>query len=233
MARKAKPVGAGHNQPPDPVTEALKAYQNSIDEAINWLDGEPVSNDDQMKMVDRLLKDVKSAQSVINDAEASATKPLYDEWKREKSRWKPTIDRLAKIRKGLITIVDSYKRKKAAEAEAARLKAEAEARAARERAEAEVRKAAQTEGDFSAQERAEQAQREAKEASDALSAARKAEPRGLRTYTVFEVTDFRLAARWMFTNAESDMRDWIAEYARRNPDLQIDGVTSRTEKRAV
>ena len=32
----------GHNNPPDPIDEALAPYVDAIEEAQNWLDGEPI-----------------------------------------------------------------------------------------------------------------------------------------------------------------------------------------------
>ena len=38
-----------HNNPPDPIDEALAPFGDVISEAENWLDGSPVENEAQMK----------------------------------------------------------------------------------------------------------------------------------------------------------------------------------------
>lgn len=130
----------GHNSPPDPISDAIAPYDDAIAEAQNWLDGEPVENEGQMKVVDALLTDIKAAKKAVSIAEESAAKPLYDRWKEEKAKFSPTITDLDRIAKGLASIVGDFKKKLAAEkAEAQRLaalearkKAEEAERAARE-----------------------------------------------------------------------------------------------------
>ena len=117
-----------HNNPPNPIDEALSAFGDAITEAESWLDGKPVENEPQMKAVDALTKEIKAAKKAVEAAEESAAKPFYDQWKAEKARFKPTLDDLDRIVKGLVSAVDGFKRKLAAE------KAEAE-RKAREEAE--------------------------------------------------------------------------------------------------
>ena len=110
----------GHNQGPDPIDEALSPYGDAITEAESWLDGDPVENEDQMKAVDALTVDIKSALKAVNAGEKSAAAPLHDAWKAEKARWKPTIEDLTRIRDGLIAAVSGFKKKLAAQKEAER-----------------------------------------------------------------------------------------------------------------
>jgi len=77
------PAPIGHNSPPDPIDEALAPYGDAISEAENWLDGTPVENEDQMKAVDAVIKDIRAAKSDLVKAKKSATAPLHDAWKAE------------------------------------------------------------------------------------------------------------------------------------------------------
>jgi len=68
----------GHNNPPDPIDEALAPYCDVIEEVENWLDGSPVETEDQMNAVDALIKDMRKAKSDLAKAKKSATAPLHD-----------------------------------------------------------------------------------------------------------------------------------------------------------
>ena len=100
----------GHNNPPDPIDEALAPYGDAIEEAQNWLDGEPIQNEDQLKATDALLKTIKGALKDLNAARDESTKPLHEAWKAEVARWKPTQDDLDRIIKGLVACQDPFKR---------------------------------------------------------------------------------------------------------------------------
>ena len=65
-------VTRGHNMPPDALDEAIAPFGDAISEAENWLDGEPVQNEAQMKAVDALLRDVKAAKKAVTEAERKA-----------------------------------------------------------------------------------------------------------------------------------------------------------------
>jgi len=72
---------AGHNMPPDPIDEALAPYMDAIEEAENWLDGNPVEDEAAMKAVDALIADIRKAKSDLGKAKKSSTAPLHDAWK--------------------------------------------------------------------------------------------------------------------------------------------------------
>lgn len=221
----------GHNGAPDPIDEALAPFGGDISEAENWLDGELVQNEGQMKAVDALIKQIKSAEKSVGAAEESEAKPIYDEWKAAKARYKPTLDDLARIRKGLLALVDDFKRKLAAE------KAEAE-RAARAEAEAAMRAAqeaasAANAADIEAQRKADEAQREADEAQRRAAAASKDTVKGLRSYDVTEIISGTEYARWLWVNDREPLLEWMEGYARRCKHHIPGVVETRTEKRAV
>lgn len=219
-----------HNSPPDPIDEAMAPFDAAREEAENWLDGTPVENEDQMKAVDALIKDMKSAKKAVEAAEESAAKPIYDAWKAEKARFKPTLDDIDRIVKGLVATVDAFKRKLAAEKEAARREAERKAWEETRKAEEAARAAA--DNDIEAQRAAAAQMEAAQEAQRQAMAAKNDTVKGLRTYTIHEIVDGTACARWIWANDRDALLAWMQGYVERSS-AKIDGVTIRTEKRAV
>jgi hypothetical protein len=219
----------GHNQAPDPIDEATAPFADAIAETDNWLDGEKVTTDDQMKAVDALTKDIKAALKAVNDAEKSAAAPLHDAWKAEKARFKPTIDDLTLRKNGLIAIVGDFKAKKAAElVEKKRQDFVAAERLRKEAAE----KARQADaGNIEAQREALEMQQQAE---DALKSARKAETvKGMRKVTKYEITDHKAALHDIAANDRDAMAMFIEEYVRRNHKVRaIAGVRVWEEREA-
>ena len=225
------PAAIGHNAPPDPLDEALAPYGDYITEAEGWLDGEPVTEEAQMKAVDALLKQIKAASKDVTEAQKSEAMPLHDAWKAALDRYKPTLADLDRIKKGLIGIVDTFKRRIAAE------RAEAE-RKAREEAEAKARAAHQaamkaSETDLEAQRAAAQAQADAEAAQIAAVKAGRAskDVKGLKTVTKYEVTDHRALLHWIAKNDRDAITGFLDEYARVNHrTVNADGLRVWQEK---
>ena len=223
--------GMGHNNPPDPIDEALAPYGDAISEAENWLDGSPVETEDQMKAVDAIIKEIRSAKSDLAKAKKSATAPLHDIWKAEIARWKPTEDDIERRLKGLAAVVDPFKRKLAEEKEAAKRAAYEEARRKEREAEEAARKA--NASDYEAATEAARLQAEAIEAKKAASAANKDTVKGLHTVTRYAIEDHRAALHWIAGNDRDAITAFIDEYVRRNhKSAQIDGVKVWQEKEA-
>lgn len=222
----------GHNNPPDPIDEALAPFGDAIAEAENWMDGTAVENEAQMKAVDALIRDMKAAKKAVTAAEESEAKPFYDQWKAAKARYKPTLDDLDLRTKALVAVVDGFKRKLAAEkAEAERLARIEAARLAREAEEAAKQA---VEGDYEAQRAAMAAKDQADEARRASAAASKDQVKGLRTTTMHEIEDHRAALHWIAANDKAAMTAFIEDYVRRNcKDMQIAGVRVWQERVAV
>lgn len=206
------PAALGHNAPPNDIDEALAPYSEYIDEAQNWLDGKVVEDEPSMKQVDEILKNVKAAHKAASVAEESATKPLYDVWKAEKARFKPTLDDLDRLKKGLAALVSDFKKRLAAERERERREKEAEARRKAEAAAEAARQAEAT--DIEAMRAADEAQREAIEAQKAAKSVEKV--KGLVTVTKYEVTDERALLYWICREDREAVTAFIHEYARRN-----------------
>lgn len=220
-----------HNNPPDPIDEALAPYADAIAEAENWLDGTPVETEAQMNAVDAIIKDIRSAKSDLAKAKKSETAPLHDIWKAEIARWKPTEDDVERRLKGLAAVVDPFKRKLVAEKEAAKRAAYDEA----QRKEREAREAAAKAdaSDYAAATEAARLQAEAMDAKKAAAAANKDTVKGMRTVTHFEVTDHRDALHWIAKNDRDAITAFVDEYVRQNHKKNpITGVRVWTEKEA-
>lgn len=202
----------GGNNPPDPLDIALAPYGDYITEAESWLDGEPVKDEAQMKAVDALLKQIKAAKKDVTEAEKSVCLPLHDAWKAGKAKFKPTLDDLDRMSKGLVSLVGGFKKQIAREQEEARRKAEAEARRKREEAEAKAREAAA--GDIEAQRAADAAIAEAKQATK--EAKQTEVTKGLRTVTKYAIDDHRALLHWIAANDRDAITAFIEEHARRN-----------------
>lgn len=223
----------GHNNPPDPLDEALAPYGDYITEADMWLDGQEVTEERQMKAVDALLKQIKAAHKDVTGAQKSEAAPLHDAWKAALARYKPTLDDLDRIKTGLTKLVDGFKRKLAEEKRAAERAAWEAAEAARREAEAKAREADAT--NIEAQREAEAAKRAAMEAEKAAQAAKRdtASVKGLRTVTRYEIEDHRAALHWIAANDREAVTAFIEEYVRRNHKAaQIAGVRVWQEKEA-
>ena len=226
-------VAIGHNLPPDPLDEALAPYGDFIEEASNWLDGSPVETEAQMKAVDALLKQIKAAHKSVETAQKSEAAPLHDAWKAALARYKPTLEDLDRIKKGLIGAVDAFKRKLAQERAEAEAKARAEAEA-KARAAAEAARLANA-ADLEAQRAAAEAQAEAERAQiDAAKASKAAQVKGLRTVTRYEITDHRALLHWIAKHDRDAITEFVEDYARKHhsPGATMDGLKVWQEKAA-
>lgn len=221
-----------HNNPPDPIDEALAAFGDTISEAESWLDGKPVETEGQMKAVDALTKEIKAARKAVESAEESEAKPIYDQWKAAKARYKPTLDDLDRIVKGLVAAVDGFKRRLAAEKEAARKKAEAEAWEATRKAQEAARLADASNIDV--QRQAAAAQAEAEALQQAAMAARHDTVKGMRWYDCYEIIDHRKALHWIAANDRDAMTAFIEAYVAKNAKrMPEDAVRNYKEQRAI
>lgn len=221
----------GHNGGPIDALEAVQSKHDDLfAEVANWLDGGKVEAEDQMRAVDALLAGVKDAEKEAKDAKENEYRPHKAAGDAVIARWKPFLDDLTRQKNGLTAAVDQFKRKLAAEKEAARRKAEAEAweatRAARDAA------AAANAADLEAQRAAAEAQRQAEEAQARAKAAEKDTVKGLRAVTEHVVVDGTGFARWLWQNDRPALEAFMGEYARRNK-INLPGIVeARTERRA-
>jgi len=221
-----------HNGPPDPIDEALAPFGDTITEAEGWLDGTAVETEGQMNAVDALIKDVKAARKAVEAAEESEAKPIYDAWKAAKERYKPTLTDLDRIVKGLVATVDTFKRKLAAEKEAKRKEAERLAWEETRKAQESARQAAAN--DIEAQRQAAAAMEAAEAAQRAAKAAANDGVKGMRTVTLYDVTDHRALLHWIAKHDRDSVTAFIDEWARKNhkENQNAEGLRVWTEKQA-
>lgn len=221
----------GHNNPPDPIDVALAPYADVIEEAGNWLDGQPVQDQAQLKATDELLKSIKAAIKDVKNARDDATKPLHEAWKAEVARWKPTQDDLDRVAKGIVAAQDPFKRHLAAQKEAEKRAAWEAAEKARREAEAAA-KAAQA-SDIKAQREAAQKAAEAQAAKEAASAKQKDTVKGMRTAHRYEIEDHRAALHWIARNHRDAVTAFVEAFVGSNHKaMDIDGVKQWTDKEA-
>jgi hypothetical protein len=221
----------GHNNPPDSIDEAVAPWADDISKAENWLDGQKVTDEGQMNAVDAILKSLRSAGTAIEEARKADTEPLHKAWKDANARWKPTIDDVDRLKKGLTALVADFKKQLAAEKEDARKAAWEEAQRLEREAEAAAAKADAT--NIQAQREAETAAQAAMEAKKAASAAQKDTVKGLRTTRHFEVTDYGELLRWMNKNARLELEAAAMEYVRKNfRNKEMPGVRTWETKEA-
>lgn len=223
----------GHNNPPaeDPIDAALAPFGDTITEADGWLDGQKVTTEGQMKAVDTLIKGMKAARKAIDEARDGVTKPLHDAWKGEIARWKPTQDDLDLQVKGLVALVDEFKRQLAAEK--ARIARAAWDKADAERKAAEALAAAADVSDIEAQREAAAALEQAAYARAQAAVASKDTVKGMRPVTHHEVTDHKLLLNWIARNDRDAVTAFIDEWARKNhKDTVADGLRVWTTKEA-
>jgi hypothetical protein len=223
----------GHNNPPDPIDEAVAPFGDAIAEAGNWLDGKHVQTEAQMQAVDAIAAQIREARSAVEKARTAATGPLHKAWKAEVARWKPTEDDLELQQKGLAALVQGFKQKLAAEkAEAERLARIEAARKAE--AAAELARKADV-ANIDAMRASEQAARDADEARRAAVAASKDTVKGLRLRTFHEIDNEAALLHWIARHDKPAIRAFLAEYARTHadPSLNIDGLRVWQEKVVV
>lgn len=221
----------GHNNPPDPIDEAIAPFSDYIEEAQNWLDGQPVENDDQLAATDALLKSIKGAIKALKEARDASTKPLHDAWKTEVARWKPTADDLERILAGIVAAQDPYKRALAAQKEAEKRAAWEAADKARREAEEAARSAQAS--DINAQREAAEKAAVAQQAVKAAAAKAKDTVKGMRTVHRYEIQDHRDALHWIASNDRDAITAFIEAYvAKHHKDAPIYGVKRWTEKEA-
>lgn len=143
-ATEVLPPSIGHNNPPATPYEALKAHIDDLyDEARNFLDGEPIANEEQARAVSKILDDARKARAAADEQRKLEARP-FDEGKAAvQKRWTPLTDdkkgRCALIadtcKQALAPYLLKQEQEKRAAAEAATQEAERQAAAARKASE--------------------------------------------------------------------------------------------------
>lgn len=219
----------GHNNPPDPIDAAIAPYDDLRAEAENWLDGQAIETEAQADEVDAHIKNMKAAKRDVEAARKDVTDPLRAVWQAELDRWKPTLADLDRIVKGLVDLVDPFKRKQAAEkAERARkLQEEAAAKLA-------ASQAAHTDTtDIAAARERDALAEEAMKAQRIANAAAKDTVKGMRTYKVVTVTDHVALGKHIWAHDRASYEAFLADWAEKHATAATPGATVTEERRAV
>jgi hypothetical protein len=205
---------------PDPLDEALAPFGDTITMAEQWLDGIPVSTETQMAEVDTLIAGMKAAKKAVETAKEDEYRPHKAACDGVVSKYAATLKDVDRLAKGLLGLVDGFKRKLAAEKDEARRAAERAAWLATQAAKDAVAKADVT--DIEAQRAADAAIVEAEVAQAKANAAKAATVKGLRKTWFHEVVDLTALLRWVFINDRAALDAFAEEYARKHRE---DGVT--------
>jgi hypothetical protein len=220
----------GHNNPPSLIDDALAPFGDTITEAENWLDGSPVETEAQMLSVDALTKDLKAAKKAVEAAKEEEYRPFKIAGDAVIARYKPTLDDIDRMVKGLVAAVDGFKRKLAAEKEAARKEAE---RLAWEKTRAAQEAARQADAsNIEAQRAADQAMRAAEEAQRQATLAKADTVKGMRTITRTVIVDPVALARWLWANDRAAQEEFQADRARKLA-LHLPGVVEQVKEKVA
>ncbi len=225
---------AGNNNPPEPMTAFDAVEINIIDlyeEAKLWLEGEPVTTQDQADALNTLMSRIKDAAKAAEDQRTVEKKPHDDAIDEIQGRYNPLIAGFFSKNKtaGKATMAMDAAKKALApylikldrkQQEAARLAREEADRLQREAMEAmRARDAA----NLTQREDAERLAQEAKAAEQAASRAEntkahaKGEGRatGLRTVYRAVMADRKAAAAWVWVDHNEELMIFIQELADR------------------
>ena len=224
-------VIGGNNPPADPIDAITAQFEDDRAEAENWLDGKRVTNEAQMKAVDALRLSMRRFRLDLTEGQKTEAAPLHTKWKDALARWNPTIEDATKIEKGLVSLVDSFK-KELADEKAAELR-EKQIAAAKAMREAEEAARAADVANIEQQREAEAKIQEAKAAQKAVTESKKDQVKGLRTVKKYRVSDYKAAINDIATNDRDALIAFVDEYARRNHTVRaIAGVETWEDKEA-
>lgn len=216
----------GHNQPPEPTPfEAIKTRIDDLyGEAKLWLDGEPVTTQQQADALNTLANHIKEAESEADALRVAENKPFDDGKSEVQARYNALIGKTTKVTgltvkaleavkaalKPYLLEVDRRQQETARIAKEEADKAIAEAQAAlRDRDKSNLENV----------ERAEQLLSDAKDLEKDAARLANAKPQakgegratGLRTVYRAELVSYRDAAAWAFINKKTELEAFLIE----------------------
>lgn len=211
----------GGNNPPEPTPfETVSVSINDLyGEAKLWLDGEPVSTQEQASALNTLQTRIREAAKLAEKCRKDEAKPFDDGKKEVQERYKPVIAKADQADDAVKAALKPYLL--ALQAEQDRIAKAAREEAARKQQEAV---AAMRERDASNLQQREDAEKLVRDAKEAEEAARRAEnakahakgegrATGLRTVYRPVLTDRRAAAAWVWSNHTDDLMTFIQNLA--------------------
>jgi hypothetical protein len=238
----------GGNAPPakTPYEEAKERIEELYAEARGWLDGEPVTSQEQADAIQKLMRLIQEAEKKADECRKAEAKPFDDGKAEVQARYNPLIQKdkgktslaVNACKEALAPWLYKLEQEQRAAAAEARRKADELEQAAREAV--RQRDAANLEQREAAEAliaEAARAQAQAKKAEGAKAQAKGVgRAASLRTYYTPEVTDYREFARFVWTNHMDDMKPVLDELARRYVATgrhTLPGVVVHEEKRVA
>lgn len=206
------------NAPADPATLFGEEIADLTNEAKNWLDGEPIANEEQATAVSSLLSRLRRVSNDADDARKLEKKPHDEAAKEVQLRWVPILkqaDTAASVAKeALAPWLRSVEERQRAEAQALRDEADRLASEAREQL-------AKADGNLDARNMAEtllaasqEATKDAKRADKAKAHATGGE-RAVGLVDVFtpELVDAALALGFYRAQQPDELKAWLVDQA--------------------
>jgi hypothetical protein len=227
------------NMPADKATLFKEEIDDLLIEARNYLDGEPIANEQQAEAVSSLLNRLRRVSNDADDARKAEKKPHDDAAKAVQERWKPLLEKAdlaaSTAKQALAPWLQKVEEKQRREAEVARQEAERIAAVAAE-------KRAQA-GNLEAAEDAERLTKVAVGASKHAAKLDKAKPlatggeRAIGLVSVFtaELTDSCAALRHYRERQPELLKEWLLEQATKDVRAgarEIPGFTIHHERKA-
>lgn len=206
------------NAPADPAVLFAEEVEDLLLEARNFLDGEPIANEQQAEAVSSLLNRLRRVSKDADEARKIEKKPHDDAAKAVQAKWTPIIGKAdlaaSTAKQALAPWLRQVEERQRAEAEAARVEAERLARAATEAHQAST-------GDLQAREEAERLLAAAGEAQKAATKADKQKAHakggeravGLRSVWTPTLTDSCAALKHYRERRPEDLKSWLVEQA--------------------
>lgn len=207
----------GHNRSPFELCK--EAIEDLYEEAKQWLDGEPVTKQEQADALNTLQTRIREAAKEAEKNRKAEAKPFDDGKAEVQARYKPVLSKAEAAEDAVKASLKPYLL-------ALQRKQEEEAKKAREEAARKQQEAieAMRQRDAANISQAEEAERLVKEAKAAEEAARKAEnakahakgegrATGLRTVHRAVMMDPKEAAAWVWVERRDDLMTFIQEQA--------------------
>lgn len=201
----------GHNRPPDGFAICKKRITDLYEEARQWLDGEPITDQEQADALNTLASHIRDAAKEAEENRKIEAKPFDDGKADVQARYKPlktmADNALDSVKAALVPYLMELDRKQREIAENARKEAE------QKRIEAELAFAVRDASNLEQREQAEKLLADAKSAEAAAARSEKAKAHakgdgratGLRTHWAVTVENETAAMQWAWMAYRSEM----------------------------
>jgi hypothetical protein len=229
------------NAPAEPAILFAECVDDLLLEARNFLDGEPITNEQQAEAVSSLLNRLRRVSKDADEARKVEKQPHLDASRAVDGKWKPIADKadlaVTTCKQALAPYLKAIEEENQRQAEAARKEADRLAEIARTAHQG-------ASGNLQASEDAERLLRAAKAAEKDAARAGRAKAHatggeravGLRTYYTAEVIDPLAFGKWAWEHCHSEYLQFLEELAEREArrgSKGIPGLKITEDRRAV